>query len=62
MQHPSGRFQVEQAVQATDLESESADAIHGVQLVHGIDPRRSRRLARRQKVLHDQLHSTREKL
>jgi hypothetical protein len=48
-QHPSGRFQAEQAVQATDMESGSVVASRDVQLLQGIDPRRSRRLARRQK-------------
>jgi hypothetical protein len=48
-QHPSGRFQAEQAVQATDMESGSVVVSRDVQLLQGIDPRLSRRLARRQK-------------
>jgi hypothetical protein len=38
------RNQAEQAVQATDLESGCVVASRDVQLVQGIDPRRSRRL------------------
>jgi hypothetical protein len=47
LQHASGRVQSEQAVQATDLESGTVVSIGGIQLMQGLDPRLSRRLARR---------------
>jgi hypothetical protein len=43
LQHTRGRVQSEQTEQATDLEKGGvvAAAIHGVQLLQGIDPFRS---------------------